>query len=191
MPCSKDLPGEENGICNGWGKSYCAPPFIGEDCSVKDCKNNCTFQGYCSVEFPVSRCMCNPGYYGDECQYAHCLNNCSYPNGLCNTTTGECDCHLLYNPYNNTRVYIGRNHIDHVTLKEISWGGPDCSYLHAFSAASRRFDSSNLTLLLLIMVILLTYSSSYSYSESDSINSYYIYDTDDGNSNYISANEHK
>lgn len=182
VPCSKDLPGEENGICNGWGKSYCAPPFIGEDCSIRDCKNNCTFRGYCSVEFPVSRCMCNPGYYGEECEFAHCLNNCSYPNGLCNTTTGECDCHLLYNPYNSSKLYYGRDPVDHITRRPISWDGPDCSYLHAFSAASRRFDNSNLTLLLIIMVILLSYSNSYTYSDSDSNNSHYIYDTDDGSS---------
>lgn len=75
-PCSFDLPGEVNGICDGFGTSQCAPPFIGirqifaemlfkflylgDDCGTKDCKMNCSFNGWCSVEYPVSRCMCSP-----------------------------------------------------------------------------------------------------------------------------------
>lgn len=33
IPCSHDLPGEVNGICDGFGHVQCAPPFIGILCS--------------------------------------------------------------------------------------------------------------------------------------------------------------
>lgn len=56
--------GKSEGICDGFGTCQCAPPYIGEDCSILDCKHNCSFNGYCSVEFPVSRCMCKDGYTG-------------------------------------------------------------------------------------------------------------------------------
>mmetsp|Transcript_31563 Transcript_31563/g.36300 ORF Transcript_31563/g.36300 Transcript_31563/m.36300 type:complete len:216 (+) Transcript_31563:21-668(+) len=56
--------GNSNGICDGFGTCQCAPPFIGEDCSILDCQNDCSFNGYCSVEFPISRCICRPGYFG-------------------------------------------------------------------------------------------------------------------------------
>lgn len=102
-PCSLELKGEVNGVCDGFGQAQCAPPFIGDDCSIKDCKSNCSFNGWCSVEYPVSRCMCNPGYFGEICEYKYCLNNCSYPNGVCNTTSGLCQCRMTYSPYNNTR----------------------------------------------------------------------------------------
>lgn len=63
LPCDINNPywqGESNGICDGFGTSQCAPPFLGEDCSIKDCKYNCSYNGWCSVEYPVSRCMCIP-----------------------------------------------------------------------------------------------------------------------------------
>ena len=56
--------GISNGVCDGFGTCQCAPPFLGEDCSIRDCQYNCTFNGYCSVEFPNSRCICNEGYFG-------------------------------------------------------------------------------------------------------------------------------
>ena len=56
--------GTPEGICDGFGTCQCAPPYIGEDCSIKDCKRNCSFNGYCIVEFPQSRCMCKDGYTG-------------------------------------------------------------------------------------------------------------------------------
>lgn len=60
--------GKSEGICDGFGTCQCAPPYIGEDCSILDCKHNCSFNGYCSVEFPVSRCMCKDGYTGESCR---------------------------------------------------------------------------------------------------------------------------
>ena len=92
---------------------------------MKDCKANCSFNGWCSVEYPVSRCLCQPGYYGDICQYKLCLNNCSYPNGNCNATDGTCSCNMMYSPYNNTREYQ-------------PWDGEDCSYIFAYAGAGRR-----------------------------------------------------
>jgi hypothetical protein len=125
VPCNPliGMYGEINGVCDGFGTCQCAPPYIGEDCSIKDCANNCSYNGWCSVEYPISRCMCHPGYYGDHCQYTACLNDCSYPNGECNITTGTCNCHTRYNPYNNTRAYQ-------------PWMGDDCSWLVAFAAGS-------------------------------------------------------
>lgn len=124
VACSRSTYGfhETNGVCDGFGTTYCNPPYIGDDCSVKDCKHNCSFNGYCSVEFPVSRCVCQPGYFGEICDSQICLNNCSYPNGLCNTTNGVCNCNMMYNPYNNTMEFH-------------AWDGEDCSYLHAYSGA--------------------------------------------------------
>ena len=84
--------------------------------------SNCSFNGWCSVEYPVSRCQCNPGYFGDICDGKECLNNCSYPNGQCNHTTGNCKCNMMYSPYNNSRPYF-------------PWGGEDCSYLFPYAAA--------------------------------------------------------
>ena len=132
-----ERPGESNGICDGFGTSYCAPPYVGEDCSIKDCMNNCTFNGYCSEEYPVSRCLCFPGYFGEVCEFKNCLNNCSYPNGDCNTTTGICACNMMYSPYNNTRAYH-------------PWDGEDCSYLFAYAGCSRTLSLSNLAVNLLI-----------------------------------------
>ncbi|CAN0202808.1 unnamed protein product [Ectocarpus sp. 6 AP-2014] len=122
--CSLTSPGESHGICDGFGTCQCAPPFIGDDCSIKDCQYNCSFNGWCSVEFPVSRCMCTPGYYGEYCQYLECLNNCSYPHGTCDSSTGVCACEMTYSPYNNTRPWY-------------AWMGEDCSFLVAFAAAPR------------------------------------------------------
>ncbi len=122
IPCTEENWGESNGICDGFGNVQCAPPFLGDDCGTKDCKSNCSFNGWCSIEYPVSRCLCIPGYFGEICEYKLCLNNCSYPHGECNTTSGSCNCNMMYSPYNNTREYH-------------PWGGEDCSYIMAYAAA--------------------------------------------------------
>ena len=77
MPCSRDAPGSSHGVCDGFGTCQCAPPFLGDDCATKDCLHDCSFNGYCSVEYPVSRCVCNPSYFGEFCEQIECLNNCS------------------------------------------------------------------------------------------------------------------
>lgn len=123
LECSRERPGESHGICDGFGTCQCAPPFLGDDCGTKDCPNNCSFNGWCSVQFPVSACACDAGYYGEYCQYQECLNNCSYPQGLCNNVTGDCECRDVYSPYNSTRVWS-------------TWAGEDCSYLPAFAGGS-------------------------------------------------------
>lgn len=124
LPCTRENWGESNGICDGYGHVMCAPPFLGDDCGTKDCKSNCSFNGWCSIEYPVSRCLCIPGYFGDICEKKLCLNNCSYPHGECNTTSGFCNCNMMYSPYNNTRAYH-------------PWGGEDCSFLFPYAAAGR------------------------------------------------------
>ena len=132
LPCSADEPGRSQGICDGFGTCQCAPPFLGDDCSAKDCLHDCSFNGYCSVEYPVSRCVCNPTYFGEYCEKIECLNNCSYPNGVCNYTEGQCYCNYLYNPYNNEARWATS-----WDNPEVRWEGEDCSYATAYAAAAR------------------------------------------------------
>ncbi|RLN65394.1 hypothetical protein BBJ29_008166 [Phytophthora kernoviae] len=67
FPCAADNVHYSNGVCDGFGKCICRPPFIGDDCSIRDCGYNCSGHGYCSVEFPNSRCMCDDGWFGKYC----------------------------------------------------------------------------------------------------------------------------
>jgi len=150
LPCSFSTQrldgsfGESNGICDGFGTCQCSPPYIGDDCSIKDCPQNCSHRGYCSIEFPVSRCLCHPGYYGDYCQYIHCLNNCSYPNGHCNHTTGLCTCEMMYSPYNNSREYH-------------AWEGDDCSFLWAYCGSCQLKRPSFFIFLFLFLFFLFSF----------------------------------
>ena len=109
-------------------------------------KSNCSFNGWCSIEYPVSRCLCNPGYYGDVCQYMQCLNNCSYPNGVCNQTSGECTCRMMYSPYNNTREYY-------------PWDGEDCSYIFIYSGALSRYSLEFFVIFLILLLCLFNIES--------------------------------
>jgi hypothetical protein len=142
IPCTRQNWGESNGICDGYGTVQCAPPFLGDDCGTKDCKDNCSFNGWCSIEYPVSRCLCIPGYFGETCEQKLCLNNCSYPNGNCNTTSGFCNCNMMYSPYNNTREYV-------------PWQGEDCSYIMAYAGASA-MPRQGVTLSLLLALAVCT-----------------------------------
>lgn len=122
--CSADFPGETNGICDGFGHCLCRPPFLGDDCSIKNCLNDCTdpSHGVCLLEYPVARCDCAPPWTGDDCSFKQCLNNCSYPNGECDNITGECTCKEIVSPYN-------------VSFPWSAFDGPDCSYVPAFAGA--------------------------------------------------------
>eukprot|EP00945_MAST-04E_sp_MAST-4E-sp1_P001023 g1023.t1 len=105
VPCDKNHEGERHGICDGNGNCQCMQPFVGDDCSIRDCPNECNGHGWCSLEFPVARCMCDLPYVGDDCAFLECLNNCSYPNGECHE--GVCVCNATFSPYNNTLVVEG------------------------------------------------------------------------------------
>jgi hypothetical protein len=67
-PCTHDNLHYSNGVCDGFGKCLCRPGFVGDDCSIRDCGRNCSAHGYCSIEFPNSRCMCDEGWYGKYCE---------------------------------------------------------------------------------------------------------------------------
>jgi hypothetical protein len=126
VPCDENHFGLSHGICDGFGFCQCAPPFITEDCSVRDCPANCSGHGWCSVEYPVSRCICEPPYTGDNCAQRLCLNNCSYPNGDC--VGGVCVCAGIKSPYNRT-IFFDTYH------------GDDCSWFRPFAGATRRGGS--------------------------------------------------
>ena len=140
-PCNHNDFGQSNGICDGYGTCQCAAPFLDDDCSIMDCPHNCSFNGFCSVEYPISRCMCHEGYYGEYCQHTICLNNCSYPNGECDSSTGECSCYGLRNPYDSSQPFkIYRTpearKRNPSFLTYIKWDGEDCSYLMPYAAGS-------------------------------------------------------
>ena len=123
VPCDAEHPGQSRGICNGYGTCQCAPPFIGDDCSIRDCPDRCSEHGWCLVEFPVSRCVCEAGFNGLACENKQCLNNCSWPNGNC--TAAGCKCNALRNPYDRDVPWL-------------TFGGLDCSFgAYALLARSR------------------------------------------------------
>ena len=124
LQCSATRPGQSHGVCDGFGTCQCAPPFLGPDCSIRDCPNDCSGadRGACSVEYPVSRCVCRPPFTGPDCSLWSCPNNCSYPNGVCDTASGDCACAWMLNPYNRTQLFL-------------PFDGPDCSYQTAFAGA--------------------------------------------------------
>ncbi len=105
VPCDAEHTGETHGICDGFGNCQCAQPYIGDDCAQKDCLDDCSGHGWCSIEYPTSRCMCTRPYTGLRCEHRTCLNNCSWPNGNC--INGTCVCRPVLDPYNNTRNIQG------------------------------------------------------------------------------------
>jgi hypothetical protein len=122
LECDANNAGLSHGICDGFGGCQCAPPFLSDDCSARDCPKNCSRNGWCSVEYPQSRCMCSPPFSGVDCSVRLCLNNCSYPNGDC--LSGTCNCSTIVSPYNNS----------------ILWGaftGDDCSWVQPFAGGER------------------------------------------------------
>ena len=150
MPCDLQNVGESNGVCDGFGQCQCAPPFITDDCSVKDCVGRCSGHGWCSVEYPVSRCMCDMGWEGLACSERKCLNDCSYPNGEC--VDGVCICNAIPNPYNQSRTLyyhpFGGSFGDgpetsdgravFLSLSRLNlYQGIDCSYIVPWSGADR------------------------------------------------------
>jgi len=143
IPCSLENPGESHGICDGFGMCHCVPPYLGDDCSMRDCKLHCSGHGRCSTEYPVSRCDCERGWTGNLCTEQLCLNNCSYPNGVC--VNGSCFCSMTYSPFNRTQQYY-------------PWMGDDCSWRIPYTAATAHPPS-----LLIIISICTALALLYSY----------------------------
>ena len=92
--------------CSGHGSCVegicqCKEGYIGDDCSMIDCKNNCSSNendtyGYCIPAYPISQCVCDENLRrgGDYCEKIFCLNNCA-SNGEC-LEDGTCVCEELY-----------------------------------------------------------------------------------------------
>ena len=55
------------------------------------------------------------------------LKNIFFTCGVSSFFTGDCTCRMMYSPYMNTREFK-------------PWAGEDCSYIHPYAAAARRFD---------------------------------------------------
>lgn len=138
VACDAQHPGTSHGICDGFGQCQCTPPFVGEDCAIRDCMNNCSYAGVCSLEYPISRCFCNGTRAGDDCSFKLCLNNCSYPNGICRN--GVCDCVVNLNPYNRSRIWR-------------KFEGPDCSFAIPFAGASSTAPSLFILALALVVAM--------------------------------------
>ena len=173
----QDHSGENHGICDGYGSCQCAQPYIGDDCSIKDCPNDCSNHGWCSVEYPQSRCMCRRPYTGLACEFKQCLNNCSYPNGEC--VEGSCVCRPVLNPYNNTRDIQGIawhedgidvdgwiiENEDHLLMGKAirsysgNFGGIDCSYIVAFAGSSKMEMSFFISTVFVVVAFALTAKS--------------------------------
>lgn len=116
-----------HGQCNGFGVCVCAPPFMGDDCSIKGCIENCYGRGRCILEYPIARCECDPPYGGIDCQTRICPNNCSYPNGYCDYK-GECVCNTMMNPFDRLQRFL-------------PYGGDDCSFIMPFAGADSVHDA--------------------------------------------------
>jgi hypothetical protein len=39
VACDANHPGTSHGICDGFGLCQCTPPFVGEDCAIRECAN--------------------------------------------------------------------------------------------------------------------------------------------------------
>jgi syndecan 4 len=83
------------------GACICNEGYVGDDCSMIDCKFNCSsteyeVYGYCVHKYPISQCVCNESLKrgGDYCEKLFCLNNCAL-NGEC-LEDGSCVCDNLY-----------------------------------------------------------------------------------------------
>lgn len=46
VPCDANHAGSSQGICDGFGKCQCAPPFITTDCSVRKCRVHAVHASY-------------------------------------------------------------------------------------------------------------------------------------------------
>ena len=117
-----------HGVCDGFGQCICAPPFLGDDCSVLGCPSPagggapCSGRGLCALEYPVAHCNCEPPYAGTACELILCPNNCSWPRGTC-AADGVCSCGAPLNPFDRAQVLP-------------AYGGPDCSYELPFARAT-------------------------------------------------------
>jgi hypothetical protein len=70
--------------------------------------------------------MCDTPYVGPDCGEKLCLNDCTFPNGICNRTTGVCECGPTYSPYDRYTIYAGEDF-------NATFGGEDCSYCTSFA----------------------------------------------------------
>jgi hypothetical protein len=79
------------GVCNTTiGICICRFGYSGDECSLRDCVNNCTFpNGVCNTTTGV--CDCIEPHDGIDCSFLTCPGEC-INNATCNKINGECVC---------------------------------------------------------------------------------------------------
>jgi Leishmanolysin/EGF-like domain len=96
-PCSG------NGNCDSSvGVCTCNAGYSGSDCSQRVCPNNCSNRGTCNTT--TALCTCNAGFAGADCSGIQCPLNadgstCVPPYGVCETSSGFCNCSDTANAY--------------------------------------------------------------------------------------------
>ncbi|XP_041431173.1 tenascin-X isoform X2 [Xenopus laevis] len=83
--CPGGCGGEEQGICID-GQCQCKDGYMGENCQLKTCPEDCNDQGRCKD----GQCSCFPGYFGVDCGSKSCPNNCQN-HGRCEKGVCICD----------------------------------------------------------------------------------------------------
>ncbi len=98
------------------GNCVCNKGWIGEDCSIRDCTDECYKNGSCYIVKPISQCICNEMMKrgGDDCNVIFCINDCGgkgecdFSNGVCKCPdkTYEIDCSIYILPFRNTSYWL-------------------------------------------------------------------------------------
>eukprot|EP00079_Xenopus_tropicalis_P038117 XP_017951888.1 PREDICTED: tenascin-X [Xenopus tropicalis] len=123
--CSGGCGGEEHGICID-GQCQCKDGYMGENCQLKTCPEDCNDQGRCKD----GQCFCFSGYFGVDCSSKSCPNNCQN-HGRCDK--GVCICDPGFTGVDCSSRTCPKNCFnrgrceDGVCICYPDYTGPDCS----------------------------------------------------------------
>lgn len=73
----------------GGARCVCDVSYTGVDCTERECPNNCSGVGHCSISLDY-KCVCPAGYSGVDCSVKSCGSHCLEPRGRC--IRGKCLC---------------------------------------------------------------------------------------------------